>query len=120
MRWNEVVTLLTPAKKYQDAEGSWHEGERTERTVFCNEMTIGVMARAHLRSGDVRTENSTERVDVGFHDERMIQLRKVDYMGEDRCIYHGTEYEVMYSSGAGEIITITIGVRLGNHVGEQS
>lgn len=111
-RWNEAVTLLSPAEKYQDMSGTWHRGEPEERTVFCNEMTIGSMTMAHLRSQDIRTENSTERVDTGFHHERMLQLRSMDYRDEQQVIYHGAEYEVMYTSGAGELVTITIGQRL--------
>lgn len=114
MRWNETVTLLKAGAKYQDSAGAWHEGVRTERTVFCNAMTIGVMAMAHLRSSDVRIANTTEPVDVGMHNERMIQLRSIDYEGEDQVRFHGEEYEVMYSSGSGEFITLTIAQQLGN------
>lgn len=113
-RWNEVVTLLSPTQKYQDTTGAWHEGERTERTVFCNEFTIGLMAMAHLRNSDIRAANSTDPVDVGLRHEHMIQLRSVDYQGEDQVIFRGEEYEVAYMSGAGEYVTITIGHRLGN------
>lgn len=114
MRWNETITLLSPANRYQDSAGSWHEGERTRRTVFCNEMTIGTMALAHIRSSDIRMTNTTEPVDIGMHNEHMLQIRSVDYGGEDQVIYHGEEYEVMYLSGAGEYRTLTIGQQLGS------
>lgn len=114
MRWNKVVTLLSPAEKYQDDAGAWHEGERRERTVFCNEYTMGVVAQAHLRSSDVRAANSTDPVDVGLRNEHMIQLRAIDYHGEDQCIFEGVEYEVMYLSGSGETRILTIGEKLGN------
>ena len=116
MRWNDTVTLLSPTAKYQDSSGSWHEGERTERTVFCNSMTIGTMTLAHLRSSDIRMANSTEPVDIGMHNEHMLQIRSVDYGGEDQVIYHGEEYSVMYLAGAGEFRTMTIGQQLGNAV----
>lgn len=114
MRWNKVVTLLSPTEKYQDSTGAWHEGERTERTVFCNEMIIGLMSLANLRSSDVRMANATQPVDVGMRNEHMLQVRTVDYNGEDQCIFEGEEYEVMYLSGSGETRTLTIGQRLGN------
>ena len=114
MRWNETVTLLSAANKYQDSAGAWHEGERVAREVFCNQMTIGTMAMAHLRSSDVRIANTTEPVDVGMHNEKMVQLRTIDYGGEDQVLFHGEEYQVMYSSGAGEFVTLTIAQQLGN------
>lgn len=114
MRWNRTITLLSPVERYQDDEGSWHEGERTSREVFCNEMTIGTMAQAHLRSSDVRLENSVEPVDRGLHHEHMVQLRSIEYQGEDKCIFDGEEYEVIYITGSGEMKLLTIAQRLGN------
>lgn len=111
-RWNKVVTLLAPAESFQDEAGAWHRGERVGRTVFCNEYSIGVLTLSHLRSSDVRTMNDTERVDVGMHNERMLQVRAMDYEGEDQVIYEGEEYEVMYTSGAGEKLLLTIGQKL--------
>lgn len=116
-RWNRVVTLLTPAERYQDEEGGWHYGEPERRVVFCNEYTIGVMAMSHLRSSDVRMSNQNEPIDVGMRNEHMIQLRSVDYQGEDRCEFEGKEYEVLYSTGAGEMRMLTIGQRIGNEGG---
>lgn len=113
-RWNEVVTLLAPAAKYQDAAGAWHEGERVPRTVFCNEMTLSLVAMAQLRSADVRAQSSVAVMDVGLRNEHMIQVRSIDYNNEDQCIYHGEEYEVLYLSGSGEFRTLTIGQRIGN------
>lgn len=119
MRWNETVTLLSPAQsKYQDATGAWHEGEREERDIFCNEMVIGLMKLANLRSSDVRMANATEPVAMGMRHEHMLQVRTVDYEGEDQVRYHGEEYEVMYLSGAGEFVTLTIGQRIGNDVSD--
>lgn len=117
MRWNETITLLSPANSYQDESGTWHEGERTQRTVFCNPMTIGLMAMANLRSSDVRLANSTDPLDTGLHNEHMVQLRTIDYQGEDQCIYRGELYEMLYLSGSGEFLTLTIAQRVGDNVG---
>ncbi len=116
MRWNDCVTLLSSADSYQDSSGAWHEGERTQRTIFCNPMNIGVMAMAHLRSSDVRMNNSTEPLDTGFHNEHLLQVRAIDYENEDQCIYHGEVYDVMYSSGGGELRTLAIAQHIGNNV----
>lgn len=113
-RWNNTVTLLAPAAKYQDAAGAWHEGERVPREIFCNEMTMSLVAMAQLRSADVRAQSSVAVMDVGLRHEHMIQVRSIDYNGEDQCIYNGDEYEVLYLSGAGEYRTLTIGQRIGN------
>lgn len=116
MRWNDVVTLLSQESSYQDASGAWHEGVRSRRTVFCNPMTIGVMAMANLRSSDVRMSNSTDPVDVGLRNQHMLQVKAIDYEGEDQCEYHGDLYEVLYSSGSGENRTLTIAQRIGDTV----
>lgn len=113
-RWNRMVTFLSPAEGYQDEEGAWHYGEPAKREVFCNEYTIGIMAMSHLRSSEVRMTNDTEPVDVGIRNEHMVQVRSIDYKGEDRCIYEGEEYEILYSTGAGEMRLLTIGQRIGS------
>lgn len=113
MRWNEVVTFLGVGEQYQDSAGAWHQGERVERLVYCNEYTIGAMAMAHLRSNTVRMANGNEPIDVGLRNEHMLEVRTVDYLGEDKCIFRGEEYEVMYITGAGDTRLITIGQRFG-------
>lgn len=113
-RWNETVILLAPANKHQDSSGAWHEGERVPREVFCNEMTMSMVAMAQLRSADVRAQSSTQTLDMGLRNEHMIQVKSIDYNGEDQCIFHGEEFEVLYLSGSGENRTLTIGQRLGN------
>ena len=113
-RWNQVVTLLTPTEKYQDSSGAWHDGKRSERTIFCNEYTIGIVAMAHLRSADVRMANSTDPVDMGLRNEHMLEVRAIDYQSEDQCVYQGQEYEVLFVSGSGETRILTIGQHLAN------
>ena len=114
MRWNKTVTLLSATEKWQDEAGLWHEGKRTERTVFCNEYTIGVVAMANLRSSVIRAVSSSEPVDVGLRNEHMLEVRTVDYQHEDKVFYEGEEYEVLYVSGSGETRLLTIGQRIGD------
>ena len=116
MRWNKTITLLSPVRKWQDESGVWHEGDREPRVVFCNEYTIGVVAMANLRSSVIRAVSSSEPIDVGLRNERMVEVRAVDYQSEDQVIYEGDEYEVLYVSGSGETRLLTIGQRLGNDV----
>ena len=115
-RWNESVFLLAPTNRYQDSSGVWHEGERVSREISCNEMTMSLVAMAQLRSADVRAQSSSQTLDMGLRNEHMIQVRSIDYNGEDQCIFHGEEYEVLYLSGSGEYRTLTIGQRLGDAV----
>lgn len=114
MRFNDAVTLLSTPQRYQDETGAWHEGEPVQRTIFCNPMTIGVVAMANLRSSEVRMMNATQPVDVGLRNEHMLQIRALDYAEEQQCIYHGEQYEVLYASGSGEFRVLTIGQRLGS------
>ena len=116
MRWNDTVTLLSPATKNQDANGAWHEGKREARTVFCNAMTLTMVAMAQIRSADVRAQSSTQTLDMGLRNEHMIQVKAIDYQNEDQVIFHGEEYEVLYLAGSGETRTLTIGQRIGSTV----
>jgi len=119
-RWNGTVTLLAPASKYQDEAGAWHEGERVPREIYCNEMTMSLVAMAQLRSADVRASSTTQTLDMGLRNEHMIQVRTIDYNGEDEVVFNGEEYEVLYLSGSGEFRTLTIGQRIGNTKTESS
>lgn len=113
-RWNETITLLTPVAPYQDSAGVWHEGGRESREVFCNPMTIGSMTMAHMRSADIRTTGGESSLDVGLRTEAMVQVRSLDYLGEDRVIYHEEEMELVAKTTSGENTTLMLARRLGN------
>lgn len=114
MRWNDTVTLVGNPEKYQDAEGAWHAGEPKKRTVFCNERKYGSMFMGNLRSNDVRLLNNNLKVDIGQMPEVQLEIRANEYMREDRCIYHGEEYIVIYVTRAGENSILGISRRIGN------
>lgn len=114
MRWNDVVTLLGNEEAYQDEEGSWHEGERTERLVYCNRRNWGSLFMGNLRSNEVRSLNNNLVVDTNMNPEAQIELRQVDYLGEKRCLYHDEEYTVLYVTNAGENCILGIARRIGN------
>ncbi len=101
MRWNDSVTLLSASEAYQDDEGAWHEGERREREVFCNPRTMGLVAM-------------TDVIDAGLRVDCQVQVRAIDYEGEDQVCYHGRELEVVYVTGSGENRILSLGRRLGN------
>lgn len=102
-RWNDSVTLLPPAKAYQDEEGAWHEGEREYRTVHCNSRTIGLAAYTSI-------------LDMGLRVDAQVQVKAIDYNGEDQVIYHGDELEVLYVTGGSTTRILSLGKRIGNAV----
>ena len=113
-RWTETVTLLRRGDDWQDSEGVWHDGDRTEREVYCNERRLTLAAMGHLRSSDIRMNNAVEPVDMGMRPECEIEVHAIDYEGEDRCIFHGLEYEVQYTYGGGNTLILGIARRIGN------
>ena len=113
-RWNDVITLLAAPEKYQDDAGSWHEGERVGRQVFCNPGIIGIMTMAQLRSSEARTENTRQPVDIGLTDASMVYVRTVDYEGEDACIYRGKEMDITIVTSDGENTKLVLHRNLGN------
>lgn len=113
MRWNAEITLLSAPEAYQDAEGSWHEGERVARTLMCNARKAGRYSLSTVSYHD-RTD------DTGLRPEAQVEIRAIDYQGEDRAIYRvfGTEtakeYLVISADDNGETCLLTLGRRIGN------
>jgi hypothetical protein len=113
-RWNETITLLSAPEAYQDDEGGWHEGERTEREVFCNPGIIGTMTMAQLRSSEVRISGNDNVPEVGLREMAMVYVRQIDYDNEDQCIYHGKEMDVIAATTERENWKLIIRRRVGN------
>lgn len=100
-RWNDTCLLLSHPERTQDAEGNWVQGEQFRKPVFCNRYTMGSATWASA-------------VDAGLRADAELQLRSVDYEGEDEVIYHGREYDVTRVSDSGEFCRLTLGRRLSN------
>lgn len=113
MRWNRTITLLSQTP-YQDEEGAWHEGEVTERKVFCNELKYAPVFMGNLRSNDVRSLNNNPYVDNGFGLEVQLELRAEDYRGEKNALYEGEEVRILFCVRAGEYSHISLARRIGN------
>lgn len=99
--YNDVITLVSPAGSHQDAAGRWHYGEPQKTEVFCNRFSLSLAQNAAA-------------LDMGLRDTIQFQVRTVDYSGQDRAIYEGTEYEVSYVSVHGDKTTITVGHKIGD------
>lgn len=113
MRWNDVITLIG-GERYQDEEGAWHEGDRTERLIYCNRRLWGNLFMANLRSNEVRALNNNLNVDLDMMPEAQVEVRAIDYQGEKRCLYHGDEYTILYVTNAGEKAILGLARRIGN------
>ena len=110
-RYNDTITLLSPSERYQDAGGSWHEGERKETTVFCNRFSLGLSA-------------TSAALDMGLRATAQVQVRAVDYDGQDQCYYPartsadedmtGRELDVTHATQGGDFVVLTLGRKLGN------
>lgn len=108
MRWNETATLLGAPARYQDDYGAWHVGEPSERTVFCNPNSVGLMTWTNERSrGDLH-------VDAGSRPDAAIQLRTADFDGEEEVRYRGREYDVDSVVERGDLTTLTLIRRVSN------
>jgi hypothetical protein len=107
MRWNETITLLSDPEKYQDAAGSWHEGERAKTTVFCNPRRLGMETILNTYFRD-------RVADFGLRASAEVEVRSADYGGQDQAVYRGDEMEVTSVSGGGETVVLTLSRRLAN------
>lgn len=113
-RWNETITLLSAPNAHQDEEGSWHEGERVGREVFCNPGVMGTMVMAQLRSSEVRTDNAKAAVNTGLRPAALVYVKAIDYEGEDQVIYRGEEMDVTSATSEGENMKLFIQRKIGN------
>lgn len=98
MRWADVVTLVSHPGMEQDETGAWHEGEPTERAVFCNRRTLGAQRRS-------------EAVDVGMRAEAEVEVRTCDYHGETEAVFLGVRYDAEPSQ-SGDFTYLTLGRRV--------
>lgn len=93
----ELVSYL-PAR--QDASGAWQAGERVAERRFCNAYTVGSSAWA-------------DPIDAGMRVEAEVQLRTLDYAGQQKAAYNGVEYDVARVIVSGDLTRL----QLGRHVG---
>lgn len=100
MRWNDVVTLLS-SKPEKDSMGNVVEGEVTRRDVFCNRRTVG-------------SESWSTSIDLGLRADAQVQVRSIEYQGEDECVFHGVEYDIERVTDSGEFTILQLGRKASN------
>ena len=100
MRFDSVATLFKEVTE-TDERGNMRvvKGESSE--VFVNRYTIGLSSYMAAQ-------------EAGLHADAEVQLRSVDYGGEDIAILDGTEYTVERVSDSGDFTTLTLAKRLGH------
>lgn len=113
-RWNETVDLISTADAYQDESGTWHSGEKTYKTVFCNPGTLGIMTMSQMRSSEVRITNGEAVPEAGLRNMSVIYIRAVDYDGQQSLVFRGKEMDVYAVTTEGENYKCIIRERLGN------
>lgn len=99
MRFNSTATLIKVSIE-RDKYGASHE-TTIERDVFCNRFTLSAQHVIASQS-------------IGLQAKAIIQLRTIDYEGEQRVRFDGEEYEVSYVSNSGEFVKLTLAKELKN------
>lgn len=102
MRWAETCVLVADPESYQADDGSWHEGEAEETTVFCNPYTVGLEQWA------------VSNRDLGLRADAELQVRSADYAGQRGVVFGGREYTVERVTGSGEFTRLQLGRKAGN------
>lgn len=100
-RWTDTVTLISTPEPYQDAGGAWHAGAEERTEVFCDVYTMSLSSRSAA-------------VDMGLDAAAQVKVHAADYDGQQRCIWKGSEMEVVSVSDSGDFAVLTLGRRIGN------
>ena len=100
-RWTETITLISAPDAYQDAGGAWHQGKPKKTEIFCNAYSMSLTSRSAA-------------VDMGLDAAAQVQVHAADYEGQQKCIWKGSDMEVVSVSGSGDFAVLTLGRRIGN------
>lgn len=98
--WRKMADLYS-AVTTRDSEGNHSEARADEATVCANSRNMGLESWAAARS-------------QGLHADASIQVRSMEYSGQNRCVVDDVEYEVERSYNTGEYTTLTLKRRLHN------
>lgn len=100
MRYDAVATLYSETVE-ADSRGNLKPVKGEPKEVYANKYTIGMTTYVNARS-------------AGLHADAELQLRTVDYDGENIAILEGIEYTVERVSDSGEFTYLTLAKRLSN------
>lgn len=100
MRFNSVATLFTEVVQ-SDPKGNLNPVKGEPHDVFANEFSIG--ASTYMAAQE-----------AGLHADAEIQLRSIDYGGENVAVLNGDEYTVERVEDSGDFTRLTLAKRLSN------
>lgn len=100
MRFDSVATLFTEVVQ-PDEMGNLKPVKGEPHEVFVNTYSIGLSSFMAAR-------------EAGLHADAEIQLRSVDYGGENIAVLDGKDYTVERVDGSGDFATLTLARRLSN------
>lgn len=100
MRFNSVATLFTEVVQ-SDAKGNLAPVKGDPHEVFANQYSIGATTFMAAQ-------------EAGLHADAEIQLRAVDYNGENIALFDGDEYTVERVESEGDFTRLTLAKRLSN------
>ncbi len=100
MRYNSVATLYTETVE-ADSHGNMKPVKGEPNDVFANKYTIGASTFMAAQ-------------EAGLHADAEIELRSVDYNGENIAVFEDVEYTVENVSDYGDFVRLTLARRLSN------
>lgn len=100
MRYDSVATLFKEVVE-TDERGNMKPVKGEPHEVFVNPFAIGLSAYMAAQ-------------EAGLHADAEIQLRAVDYNGEDIAIMDGVEYTIERVQDTGDFTQLTLAKRLSN------
>ena len=103
MRFNSTA-ILYPVTTYQDSRGNNVREYGEPREVYANVYEIGLNSYIAAQA-------------AGLHADAEIQMRSIDYEGEQAVAFDGKEYTVERVSETGEYVRLTLARKLGNQKG---
>lgn len=102
MRYSHVVHLYNETTS-SDSAGNPVIERSGGSMVFANIYSIGASAWLAARA-------------AGLHPEAEIEIRSIDYDGQNVAVMNGTEYTVEQAPGGGEFTRLVLTHRLSNKV----
>lgn len=76
-----TIKLISPEQRYQDEDGIWRTGEKTEREIFARVSSID--RNEFFAAGE-----------SGFRPMYRMTVFAAEYQGEALCMYEGSIYAI--------------------------
>ena len=100
MRYNSVATLFSEVVE-PDSYGNLKPTKGEPHDVYINKYSVGMTTFMAAQ-------------EAGLHADSEIQLRTIDYNGENIAVVEGTEFTVERVDDTGDFTRLTLAKRLSN------